>query len=169
MRGKSEQFEIGRKQIEEQAKELVEVYGWDADYIETKKKELIGRAQREINSFGDEKDLSNCWNLLIWITSGFRTRLDYNFDGLREEQQWNYTTIAEKVIDAFRHIPNLQLKQINVQAEMHEYNGEETPCFIIKFNDEEVWYRYSLLEMENQDALKLTKKIYTNWRNRNND
>lgn len=164
MRSKKEQLQRSMQIIEEQAKELVEVYEWNKEHVRDLESSLKKHAIKEIEEFGHYEDISGCWNLVMWGTKT-KTILSHNFDELEEtdkDRMYELRGLAYQLSDMFLYIENISISKLEMIAQCK--NGKSI-FGLKKIND--VYLTWDLEEIESAvKSNKLTlfevaKKLYS--------
>lgn len=170
MRNKEEQLKKSFEIIEEQAKELVEVYGWNKEHVQSLSASLKRHARQEVESFYNQEDVSECWNLATW-GSDLKTTTRCNFKELESidmNEVYKLRTFVYEVVDMFKYIENIKLDEIEFIA---EYKDKKS-IFGIRAVDGKylVWDLNQVQQaVETRGIFEVVKKIYNKVLEKNNE
>lgn len=162
MRSKEEQLKRSFEIINEQAKELVEVYGWNKDHVKELESSLKQHAEEEVESFGGFEDISGCWQLVSW-NSDFKTQLIHNFKELEDIDSKRYIEfkgLVYELVDKFKYIENIKLNRLDFIAEYKDGKG----IFGSKVKNEKylIWDLNIIKNgIDTKGFMKVANKIYS--------
>lgn len=126
MRSKEEQLIRSMGIIEDQAKELIETYGWNKEHVEELEHSLKKHARKEVEAFHDYEDVSGCWNLAMWA-SRTKIHLVHSFKELEDKDKdraYELRGLAYQLSDMFEYIENISIEKLELMAQYKNSKAE---------------------------------------------
>lgn len=171
MRNKEEQLKRSFGIIEEQAKELVETYGWDIEHVNELKSSLLKHAIQEIEYWHEIEDCSGSWNLASW-KSYLRVSTSCNFKELEDVSDmsdvYELRGFVYELVDKFHYIENIELRKLECVA---EYSDKKCRFGVKLVNGKYlIWSIDNLIEYkERLGFFETAKLIYREVLEKNNE